>query len=250
VHRCYRDSVVATVPVAVGIQLHHSRRTWTNDVTMLIAVSEFVRQQFLAGGFPAHRIRVKPNFVPRPRHRRQTAGGYFLFLGRLSPEKGVDLLLDAWEPALGQLLIVGDGPSRRELETRAARHGDSVRFLGSRPREQSMQLVADARALVVASQSYETFGLVVVEAYAHGVPAVAPASSVFPDLIRDGRTGLLYAPGDARDLRGKLFQLLDAELAARMGEEACRRYESDFTPEQNLAALEGIYRQAIAQRAA
>ncbi len=250
VHRCYRDSVVATIPVAVGIQVHHSRHTWTKNVTIFVAVSEFVRQQFLAGGFPSDRIQIKPNLVPRPRHRRQSAGRHFLFLGRLSPEKGVDLLLDAWEPALGQLLIVGDGPSRRELEARAARHGDSVRFLGSRPHQQSMQLLTDARALVVASQGHETFSLVVVEAYAHGVPAVAPASSVFPGLIHDGRTGLLYAPGDAGDLRGKLFQLLDAELSARMGEEACRRYESDYTPEQNLAALVAIYRQAIAQRAA
>jgi glycosyltransferase involved in cell wall biosynthesis len=250
VHRCYRSSVAATLPIAAGIQVHQSRQTWTEGVTIFIAVSEFVRQQFMAGGFPGHRIRVKPNFVPRPPHRRETPGRYFLFLGRLSSEKGVDVLLDAWTPELGELLIVGDGPARRELEARATRHGDLVRFLGNQPREQSMQLLTGARALVVASRAYETFGLVVVEAYAHGVPAVAPASAVFPDLIREGRTGLLFSPDDSNDLRRKLFQFLDSDLSVRMGREALHRYESDYTPEKNLVGLMAVYREAIAQRSA
>jgi glycosyltransferase involved in cell wall biosynthesis len=204
----------------------------------------------VAGGLPADRIRVKPNFVPWPLWRRECAGGYFLFLGRLSRDKGVDVLLDAWSSTMGQLLIVGDGECRAELEAHAIRHGDSVRFLGRQPREQCMKLLTNARALVVASRWYETFGLVVVEAYAHGVPVVAPALGVFPDLVEEGRTGLLFSPGDANDLRRKLYQIADPELSVRMGERAYRCYEAEYTPERNLAALMSIYHDALAQSAA
>jgi glycosyltransferase involved in cell wall biosynthesis len=244
VHRCYRDSAAATIPVAVGIQVHQRRQTWIRGVTTFIALTEFVRQQYVAGGFPGDRIRVKPNFVPRPRRRRASAGSRFLFLGRLSPEKGVDVLLDAWAPELGQLLIVGDGPSRRELEALAAHHGDSVRFAGSQPRERCMELLADTRALIVASRAYETFGLAVVEAYAHGVPAVAPALGGFTDLIREGRTGLLFSPGDPDDLHRKLLQIADPEQSMEMGRGAWCRYEAAYTPERNLATLVAIYREA------
>jgi glycosyltransferase involved in cell wall biosynthesis len=244
VHRCYRDSAAATIPVAVGIQVHQRRQTWIRGVTTFIALTEFVRQQYVAGGFPGDRIRVKPNFVPRPRRRRASAGSRFLFLGRLSPEKGVDVLLDAWAPELGQLLIVGDGPSRRELEALAAHHGDSVRFAGSQPRERCMELLADTRALIVASRAYETFGLAVVEAYAHGVPAVAPALGGFTDLIREGRTGLLFSPGDPDDLHRKLLQIADPEQSMEMGRGAWCRYEAAYTPERNLATLLAIYREA------
>ena len=246
VHKCYRNSALATIPVAVGIQVHRSRHTWTEGVTIFIALTEFVRRQFIADGFPAGSIQVKPNFVPRPQTGREGAGSYFLYLGRLSAEKGVDVILDAWVPELGQLLIVGDGPDRQQLEARAARHGDSVRFLGGQPREQCMRLLTNARALVVASRSYETFGLVVVEAYAHGVPTAGPALGVFPDLIQEGQTGLLFPPDHPEQLRTKLLQLLDPELSVRMGKEAQRRYESDYTPERNLALLVDIYREAIA----
>jgi glycosyltransferase involved in cell wall biosynthesis len=246
-HRCYRDSAAATIPVAAGIQVHRSRQTWTGGVTTFIALSEFVRRQYIAGGFPGDRIRIKPNFVPRPGQPRTGAGDHFLYLGRLSSEKGVEVLLDAWAPALGELLIVGDGPARPELQERAARHGASVRFLGSQPHERCMELLRAARALVVASRAHETFGLVVVEAYAHGVPAVAPASGTFPELIGAGRTGLLFSPGDPDDLRRRLLALLDPEQSLRMGAGARRRYEADYTPERNLSALVAIYHEAMAQ---
>jgi glycosyltransferase involved in cell wall biosynthesis len=246
-HRCYRGSARATIPIALGIQVHRSRQTWTRGVTIFIALTEFVRQQYVAGGFPGDRIRIKPNFVPRPRRRRAGLGNYFLYLGRLSAEKGVDVLLDAWHPELGQLLIVGDGPARPDLEARARRHGESVKLLGSLPRERCMELLDNARALVVASRVYETFGLVAVEAYAHGVPAVAPASGAFPELVRDGQTGLLFSPGDPADLRRRLRQLLDPEQSTRMGVQARQRYEAEYTPERNLATLMAIYREAIAR---
>jgi glycosyltransferase involved in cell wall biosynthesis len=244
VHRCYRDSAVSTIPVAVGIQAHRSRRTWPRGVRIFVATTEFVKQQYVTGGFPADRIRVKPNFVPRPERRREGPGGYLVFLGRLSQEKGLDLLLDAWSPELGTLLVVGDGPLRVALEARAAPHGSSVRFLGSQPRERCMDLLRGARALVVASRAFETFGLVVVEAFAHAVPAVAPALGVFPDLVRHDETGVLFRPGDSGDLRRQLRRLTDPEHSMRLGAAAWRLYEASYTPERNLEALVSVYRDA------
>jgi glycosyltransferase involved in cell wall biosynthesis len=249
-HACYRDSRAASLPVALGIEAHRRLKTWSGRVSAFIALSEFARDKFVSGGLPAARIHVKSNFVQPPSQTREGAGDHVLFVGRLSREKGADLLIGAWSKSLGRLLIVGDGPARASLERRMEPHGDSVRFLGQQSPERCMELIRHARALVVPSRSYEGFPVVVAEAYAHSVPVIGPALGVFPEIVSHGNSGLLFAPGDAESLAARMGEVVESSTSIRMGQNAKRLYEQRYTPRRNLRLLLQIYERAIERRVA
>jgi glycosyltransferase involved in cell wall biosynthesis len=247
VHACYRGSHLATGPVTATIAVHRRIQTW-DRVGLFVAPSEFLRGKLVNGGLPSERVVVKPNFVPTPESIRIGVGEHFLYLGRLSHEKGVDQLLEAWTPDMGTLLIAGDGPERPTLEALAGRSSPTVRFLGHRSSAECGELLRSARALVLPSRVYEVFPLAVVEAFAHGVPVIAPAHGPFPDVIDEGGSGLLFRPGDVADLSRCLWDLSDAERSRAMGAQARSAYEARYTEERCLSTLEAIYERAIASR--
>ncbi|GAB2583522.1 glycosyltransferase family 4 protein [Kribbella endophytica] len=249
VHACYRESTVQSLPLVAGITAHQALHTWQRHVTTLIAPSEFVRSRYVAGGFAPEKIVVKPHAVPSTGQVRTGAGEAVVFVGRLTEDKGFADLLDAWEPSLGQLVVVGDGPLRAAAEARAA-VDPSVRVLGALPWAESMAVVRTARAVVVPARSYETFGLVVVEAFAHGVPVVASRIGALTELVDDGETGVLAEPGDPESLRKALRLITDPACSVTCGERARQVYLERFTPERDLAATERIYADAIARHAA
>jgi glycosyltransferase involved in cell wall biosynthesis len=249
VHGCYRESTVQSLPLVAGITAHQGLRTWQRYVTTLIAPSEFVRSRYVAGGFPADRIVVKPHAVAFAGQVRTGPGEAVVFLGRLTEDKGFADLLEAWDSSLGQLVVVGDGPLRAAADARAA-VDPSVRVLGALPWAESMDVVRTARAVVVPARSYEAFGLVVVEAFAHGVPVVASRIGALAELVEDGVTGALAEPGDPVSLRSALRLVTDPVTSVTCGERARQVYLKRFTPERDLAATERIYADAIARHAA
>jgi glycosyltransferase involved in cell wall biosynthesis len=253
-HGCYRGSRLATVPMAVGLAAN--RRRWWSGVARFFCISSAQRDVLVRAGMPAERLTVKHNFVPDPGVRRTAAGEYVLYLGRLAEEKGVRLLMAAWESiaaggSLGvPLVLAGAGPLQDEV-TRWAQGREDVRYLGLRGPAECRDLVARAAAVVAPSTWLEAFGLVVVEAMAAGVPAVAAAHGAFGELVEDGVTGLLHRPGDPESLASCLRRVVAAPARNReLGEAARRRYERDFTPSVGLDRLLAGYRAAIAGEAA
>ncbi len=249
VHGCYRDSKVQSLPLVAGITVHNALHTWQRYVTTLIAPSEFVRSRYVAAGFDADQIVVKPHAVAHSGAVREGAGEAVVFLGRLTEEKGFADLLEAWDASLGQLIVVGDGPLRAEADERA-RRDSSVKVLGGLPWAECMEVLRSARAVVVPARSYETFGLVVIEAFAHGVPVVASRIGALAELVDDGETGALVAPGDTETLRKALGLLTERATSVTFGQRARQVYLDRFTPERDLAATERIYADAIARHAA
>ncbi|GAB3819325.1 glycosyltransferase [Kribbella italica] len=249
VHGCYRDSTVQSLPLVTGIGVHQALHTWQRYTTTLIAPSEFVRSRYVAAGFAPEQIVVKPHAVPFSGQVREGAGEAVVFLGRLTEDKGFADLLQAWDASLGQLVVIGDGPLRDQADARAAAD-PSVRVLGALPWAESMDVVRTARAVVVPARSYETFGLVVVEAFAHGVPVVASRIGALAELVEDGETGALAEPGDPESLRKALRLVTDPRTSITCGERARQVYVERFTPERDLAATERIYADAIARHAA
>ena len=243
-HACYRGSRMATIPVAVSISVHRRLRTWPRGVSRFVALSGFARDRLIAGGLPGERLVVKPNSAPDPGERRASAGDHFLYLGRLSDEKGVDLLAKGWSDALGQLIVAGDGPARPALERSLSQHA-SVVMAGRLPHDECMRLLLRSRALIVPSRWYEGFPMVVVEAYSRGVPIIAPAHGSFPEMVEDGGSGLLFRPGDAASLVETVRALMDHRLSERMGRRARAVYEERFTEGRNLERLLRIYAEAI-----
>jgi glycosyltransferase involved in cell wall biosynthesis len=172
-----------------------------------------------------------------------------LFVGRLSPEKGVRTLLSAWRRPGNRipLRIVGDGPLRTELEDYARLHNLSdVKFDGRTNPQQTLAAMRRSRFLVFPSEWYETFGRVAAESFSCGVPVIASRLGAMQEIVTDGRTGLHFTAGDAGDLAAKVDWALahPAEMAA-MGRAAREEYESKFTPEQNYATLISIYERAL-----
>ena len=247
-HGCYRDSRVASAGVATMLIVHRSMNTWTNAVTLFIALTEFARQKFIEGGFPAEKIVVKPNFVHPDPGIGEGKGGYGLYVGRLSVEKGLDTLLAAWEQ-LEQplpLKIVGDGPLADQVVA-ATKKMPHVEWLGRKSMPEVHALMGDAMFLVFPSKWYETFGRVAVEAFAKGTPVVAANIGAIAELVDAGRTGLLFQPGNANDLAAKVCWLLDNPTAiAQMRQEVRIEFEAKYTAEKNYQRLMDIYTQAQA----
>jgi glycosyltransferase involved in cell wall biosynthesis len=246
-HRCYRGSRAATGAVATMLVVHRLLRTWQQKVDVFIALTEFARQKFIQGGLPADRIVVKPNFVHPDPGLGTHEGGYALFAGRLSPEKGVRTLLAAWE-RLGvgiPLKIVGDGPLARQVAETANRN-PRVEWLGSQPLERVYSLMGGAAVILVPSLWYEGFPRVIVEAYAKGTPVIASDLGALAELVEDGRTGLRFRPGNPEDLAAKVeWAWTHPRQLAEMGQEARREYELKYTAERNYEQLMEIYRLAI-----
>ncbi len=245
VHGCWRGRAPTAV-VAGMLTLHRLMGTWAK-VDQFIALTEFARQKFILAGLPAERIAVKPNFVHPDPGPGEGRGGYALFVGRLSPEKGVKTLLEAWKRLGGRvpLKVVGDGPLAAEAN-RAAEKLPGVAWLGRRAREEVVALMGEAAFLVFPSECYEGFPMVIAEAFARGLPVLATRLGSHGSLVADGRTGLLFRPGDPLDLAQKVEWLLDhPEKLARMRREARAEYEAKYTAERNYQMLMEIYEQAM-----
>ncbi|KAA6211561.1 glycosyltransferase [Streptomyces filamentosus] len=251
-HGCYRDSRLATVPLAVNLAVN--RRRWWTGVERFLCISAAQREVLVRSGMPAGRLVVKHNFVPDPGVRRTGPGEHLLFLGRLAESKGVRLLMEAWDALAADggvgvpLVLAGAGPLEREVAAWAAGR-DDVRHAGLYDPEQCRAAVARSVAVVAPSLARETFGLVVAEAMAAGVPAVAAGHGGFTELVEDGVTGLLHRPGDAGSLADALRRITARpDPGAAMGPAARSRYERFFSPAVGLERLVEEYRSAIAGR--
>ncbi len=247
-YACYRGSRPQTAAVAAMLGLHGWLKTWKNGIDVFIALNEFCRRKFIEGGLPEDKILIKPHFVSPDPGPREGLGEYALFVGRLSEEKGIRTLLRAWRH-LGAmpLVIAGDGPLMGLVRSAAGRSsGAQLRVLGRCAREEVFRLMKGARFLVFPSESYETFGLVLIEAFACGLPVLASRSGAAEDVVRDGFTGLLYAGGEPDDLAGKANWLWTHPAEGeRIGREARKEYEEKYTAERNYGRLMEIYRTAL-----
>jgi glycosyltransferase involved in cell wall biosynthesis len=248
-HGCYRGSRLATVPMSLSVAAN--RRRWWTGVSRFFCISGSQRELLLRGGMPADRLTVKYNFVPDHGIRRHGSGEHLLFLGRLTEEKGVRLLMTAWDGlratgGLGLPLVIGGtGPMREEVAAWAGDH-DDVSYLGLLDEHACRDLTARAAAVVVPSSWPEAFGLVLVEAMAAGVPAVASAHGSFTELVQEGVTGFLHQPGEPQSLAGALRRVVASPERNRgLGLAARKRYELDFSPAVGLDRLVAGYRAAI-----
>lgn len=241
VRRCYHRSAGQSAVLAAMLGLHRVLGTYRNRVTRYIALSEFSRGRFAAGGLPEQRIAVKPNFadIPRPSDGPRSAA---LFVGRLSPEKGTRVLAALGAtPRARPIDVIGTGPDQARLEGLPG-----IRLLGWQPQASVYASMREASYLLAPSICYENFPLAVMEAFAHGVPVVASRLGALAELVDEGTTGLLFEPGDPQDLAAAIgwAEAHPTEMRA-MGRAARREYEAKYTPDRNYAALTEIYREAM-----
>jgi glycosyltransferase involved in cell wall biosynthesis len=251
---CYRDSRAATVPLAAGVALHRRLGTWSNHVEAFISLTEFQRELLSWSGLPTAKIRVKPNFYPGrptviPWQEREPS---VVFAGRLTAEKGVSTLIRAWklwgEEAL-QLELVGDGELRPDLEQMAA--GLPIRFLGQVSGSEAQTRIARARLLVVPSECFEGFPMVIQEAFAFGTPVAVARIGPLPSIVKHGSTGLVFDSANPESLLHEVQTAWKSNgLLERLAQAARVEFEAKYTEDANYRMLMAIYEDAIASTVA
>lgn len=243
VHACYRGSRLQSAAITCMLGTHRALGTYSEKVNAYIALNEFCRQKFIEGGLPASRLFVKPNFVDRPSAPSAGPRGGFLYVGRLSTEKGISVIAGALQQVDDiELRVAGTGPESGRL---AGLRG--VTMLGSLAAEQVDGEMLRARALVMPSVWYENYPRTLVEAFACGLPVIASRIGALAELVTHGETGLLFEPGDPEGLAKSLaWARSHPDEMRSMGQKARTHYEHHLGAEQNYALLMDIYARARA----
>ncbi len=245
-HRCYRDSSLQSAAVVLSNTWAHLRGTWQRSIDQYIAVSRFVKEQLIQGGFPAEKIAVKPNCIADT-GMGDGSGHYALFVGRLTAEKGVRVLLEAWRQigSAMPLKIIGDGPLEAEIRASLPQL-PGVEYLGRRSIAEVCESLGRATALIFPSEWMEPFGRTIIEAYSKGTPVIAADTAPMRDMIEHEVTGLLYPTGSADALAGAVRALqADAQRLRAMRARARERYMRDYSVERNYAAMMEIFSRVL-----
>jgi glycosyltransferase involved in cell wall biosynthesis len=250
-HGCYRGSFIGSLAVARMVEFHRKQRTWHHKVDRFIALTEFAKSKFIEAGFPSNKIVVKPNFladslISSKQNIEVEDKKGALFVGRLSQEKGIDTLLQAWKNMPYPLSFLGEGPLLNKVKSE---RGHAITCLGQQVATEVSKKMLQSTFLVMPSEWYEGFPMVLVEAFAHGLPVLASNLGSMKEIIEDGVTGLLFTPGNFNELAEKARWLFEhPEECTRMGKNARQVYLAKYTSEVNYNQLMEIYKQAMANK--
>jgi glycosyltransferase involved in cell wall biosynthesis len=253
--KCYRESAAASAAVASMIMFHRVRNTWFHDVDIFLTPSDYLKSKLASGKIPADRIKVKPNVISEtaPPRLPPSHSDLVMYVGRLSAEKGVNILLSAWAnidlASRGRLLIIGEGPDSFKLRSFAESLGlrePEVMFTGAKPHDEVREIMLKCRMLILPSISHETFGNSVVEAFCAGRPVIVSDLGALADIVESGRTGYKVPPGNPEALADRITALLNNDtLVDNLGLQARTTYLSEYSVERNFNTLMDVYRQAI-----
>lgn len=248
-YKCYRNSTLATIPLAASVSFHRLIGTWDKHVDAFICLSEFQRDLMIKAGLPAHKVHVKPNFYPGnptviPWTLRKP---YVVFAGRLSKEKGVISLISAWKmwgAQAPELRLVGDGELRSELEALAK--DLPIKFLGQVSSDVAEAEIANARLQILPSEWFEGFPMVVREAFAFGTPSAVSNIGPLPSIVEQGVSGLVFEPNNPDSLLQVVKTAWETPgLLETLGTGARKEFEEKYNEDANYAILMDIYQKAI-----
>lgn len=248
-HGCYRGSQLQTIPVAAMIKFNELIGTWQHKVSRYIALTEFARDKFAESGIPLDRIAVKPNFVHHQtvKAKYDPNDRYLLFVGRISAEKGVRNLLQAWSQLEDRgglrLVIIGDGPEKAKLA--AAHQQEDIRFLGKQDGDTVLDCMSRAMYVMVPSIWYEGFPMTIVESYSVGTPVLCSRIGALEEVVEDGVTGFHFQHDDLENIKTVIRRAVAYENYAAMRQKVAQNYAAHYTEEVNVKQLLAIYSEAM-----
>lgn len=251
-HKCIHGSRLEGLAGALEMAFHRACQIYENSVYCFVTPSNFLREKMLAwraGG--KAKISVIPNFVDVSAYEPEyNPGDYVLYFGRLVKEKGLDVLLRAMAGSNIKLKIVGDGPEKKKLENLNQRFGDRAEFVSHKTGKELHDLIRGSRFVVLPAIWYENYPMSLIEANALGKAAVGANLGGIREIIRDGESGLLAMPNDAKDLRVKIEQLYgNPGLCERMGRRARETVIENNSPEEHYQKIIDLYESAKKQLA-
>lgn len=249
-HRCYRDSAAATAVVVAGQIANRVFRIQNRYVDAYFTPTEFAKQVHVEAGYPSDKIFRRSNFILPDLGWDCEKKDYGLFVGRLSPEKGINTIASAWSEHHIQtpLRIIGEGPESANIEKQTS-HMSHVECIGQLPTDQVLDQIAGAKFLIISSQWYETFGRTIAEAFSRGTPVIASNLGAMAELVSDSENGFLFEPGDASSLANavrRMNELTPGQHAVMQGS-ARRSYDERCSPEVSYRELLAVYDSVVGQ---
>jgi glycosyltransferase involved in cell wall biosynthesis len=241
--------VKATATLAAMLTLHRAIGTYSRDIDRYIVLTQFGRRKVAKAGIAEDKLVVKPNFVRNPPPPGAGGGGYVAYVGRLLDGKGTKTLVDAWRhlPSV-KLKIVGDGALRPELEAIARSENLNIEFTGMQKRAAVMDAISSADLLIVPSEVYEGFPLVIAESFACGTPVLASRIGSLEELVEEGVNGRKFTAADPGQLAGAVRAMLaDRPALHSMRANARAYFDAHLTEQSNYAQLMNIYSAVIAE---
>jgi glycosyltransferase involved in cell wall biosynthesis len=251
-YKCYHGSMAESAVVTAISSIHKIIGTWKQKISLFILLTEFAKSKFADSSLKISRNRlvVKPNFIPDPGLSHEQREDFFLFVGRLSPEKGIENLLETFSSLPGQrLVVIGEGPVRERADTQFLRLSN-VTFVGKLEKEEVLSHMKRCKALVFPSTWYEGLPFVIIEAFATGTPVIGSRLGAMTELIKDGYNGYLFKPGNSKDLQEKIdlfLQIKDVERK-RLCENARTTYLEKFHPRILYQTILSIYENVINEK--
>ncbi len=245
-HGCYRESRVQTFALALMSYVHKKRKTWNTKVDKYIALTEFAKEKILNSslGLDESQIVVKPNFVIDNGFELEKEE-YCLFVGRLSKEKGIDVLLNTFQNSERKLLIIGTGPMLETVKEYSKEYSN-IEYLGFQSIDFIIDKLKKAKALIFTSIWYETFGMTIIEAFSCATPVIAPNLGAPGELVLDGYTGFIYKAGDSIELHSSIEQLyIQPEMYTQLCKNARKDFLEKYTKEKSYDYLMKIYQDVI-----
>jgi len=243
----YQNSKIITLWLAVSAAINQLMKTW--DIPdRYIVLGKNAKDVFLSSKYKHlnDKMRIKPNFCFPYLKQQKPPGDYYLYVGRLSPEKGINIILNAFSKTDFVLKIVGSGPLEEEIKAFSEKF-ITIEFLGVKDKDDVYSLISGATAIIFSSIWYETFGMVIIEAFACGTPVIASSIGEAKNIVNDKINGLLFDAGNEVDLLDKViyFQSLSIEDKLQYKANALKTYRDNYTPEINLKQLINIYEEII-----
>ena len=241
--KTYRNSAIGTLALCLMIDIHRRIGTWNTKVDRFIVLNEFSKDLFVKWGLSKKKIIVKPNFVSNAGRNENEANvekeDHALFVGRISEEKGINVLLDAWKEINRKLVIVGDGP----LKEKYVKEGNTnIVWKGHLPKEKILSEMAKAKFLILPSICFENCPMVILESFSVGTTALVSEIGGLPNIVKHGINGYNFKVGDAISLRDNVIRMFEnPNKIKELSQNAHLDYLENYTDKQNLAALLSIY---------
>lgn len=249
----YRNSIFQTAVVAHMIEYHRKKGTWTEKVDRYICLTEFAKSKFIEAGLPEDKIQIKPNFVPDylqemgDKEKGNSLESYYLYVGRISEEKGIRTLLAAWQKSFKKndrkLIIIGDGPIKDELKKRYPGGENQIKWLGHLEREQVVNYLVKAKAMIFPSECYEGMPMSILEAFAVATPVITSDIGSQAEIVTHRKNGLHFEAGNTDSLIDTIEQFeKDQNLIQFLSKEARSEFESKYSPDVNYSKLMSLYK--------
>ncbi len=244
-NRCYRNSYFQTFNVTLMTSFHKLIGTWREKTGRFIALTDFQKEMIVHSSLnlKLENLAVKPNFVSDPGVGLKKRENFFIFVGRLSVEKGINVLLDSFRYHSYRLKIIGDGVMK-ELVLKESKSNPNIEFLGYKEKDLLLDQIKRSRALIFPSECYEGFPIVITEALATGTPVISSNIGSQAEIVKNGYNGIHFKVSDPEDLAEKI-KLFDNKEIKKMYINARKTYLEKYTPEINYKILKEIYKKTI-----